>query len=136
MLLAQILAHTETDWEAVAADLRSRGVRDVVLVGPAPQWHPSLPLVVTRDRWTTGFDRVKEGLSPEILDIDRALQTLGARTTIRYVSLVGGCATTMGCLATVPGSDRQLMTVDSGHFSPAGSIYVADTILRPLLPSR
>ena len=137
VLLAQILAHTETDWEALAADLRARGVRDVILVGPAPQWRPSLPLVVTRDRWTTGFDRVKEGLSPEILDLDRALQNrLGASTAIRYVSLVGRLCDDQGCLATVPFSDRQLMTVDSGHFSPAGSIYVADTILRPLLPAR
>ena len=137
VVLAQILAHTETDWEALAVALRSRGARDVILVGPAPQWHPSLPMVVTRDHWTTGFDRVKEGLNPEMFELDRALQDrLGASSVIRYVSLVGRLCDDQGCLATVPGSDRQLMTVDSGHFSPDGSIYVANTILRPLLTSR
>jgi peptidoglycan/LPS O-acetylase OafA/YrhL len=135
VLLAQILAHTETGWESIAADLRSRGAREVILVGPAPQWHPSLPLVVTRDHWTTGFDRVKEGFNQEVLTIDRALQVrLGRSTAIRYVSLLDALCNDMGCLATVPGTDRQLITVDSGHFSPAGSVYVADTILRPYVP--
>ena len=36
-------------------------------------------------------------------------------------------------IATVPGTDKQLMAVDSGHLSPAGSRYVAETILAPHL---
>jgi hypothetical protein len=52
---------------------------------------------------------------------------------VRYVSLVQSLCTHDGCLATVPGTNRQLIAVDSGHLSPQGSIYVAETILRPAL---
>jgi peptidoglycan/LPS O-acetylase OafA/YrhL len=134
VVLAQILAHTETDWAALAAQLRALGARDVLLVGPMPQWQPSLPLVVTRFHWNGPFERVTEGLDPALFDIDRTLRArLESSTVIRYASLIGPLCSDAGCLATVPDSDQQLMVVDAGHLSPRGSAYVAETILRPYL---
>jgi len=137
VVLAQVLGHLDTDWEAMAAALHASGVRQVVLVGPSPQWLPSLPLIVTRYRWNGNFDRVTEGLNQEMFTMDRALgERLRGSTAVRYVSLIGALCNPDGCVATVPGSDRQLIAVDAGHLSPAGSVYVAETVLRPFLPTR
>ena len=131
VVLAQILAHTETDWVVLATHLRSLGARDVLLVGPAPQWQPTLPQVVTRFHWNASFERVKEGLDPAVFDIDRTLgAALAGSAEIRYASLVTPLCNESGCLATVPNTDQQLMAVDAGHLSPRGSAYVATTILR------
>ena len=137
VVLAQILAHTETDWVALATHLRSLGARDVLLVGPVPQWQPSLPLVVTRFHWNANFERVKEGLDPEMFALDRALgDQLAASPVIRFASVVTRLCNEAGCLATVPNTDQQLIAIDAGHLSPSGSAYVATTILRPYLPFR
>jgi hypothetical protein len=136
VVLAQILDHPETDWAALATALHQLGARSVLLVGPAPQWHPTLPEIVTDSYWTTGFERVKEGLDPAVFVVDRTLRDrLQSTPSIRYASLVEPLCNDAGCLATVPGTDRELMAVDSGHFSPGGSRYVADVILRSYLPS-
>jgi peptidoglycan/LPS O-acetylase OafA/YrhL len=137
LIVAQILAHTMTDWNALAAEMRAAGAKDVVLVGPAPQWLPSLPVLVTRHHWGESFDRVGEGLNPEQFETDRALNdALHNSSLVRYVSLIGALCNASGCLAALPNTDRQLMAVDQGHLSPFGSIYVADIILRPYLPAR
>jgi len=136
VVLAQIGAHPETDWVSLADALQGLGARRVLLVGPAPQWHPPLPEIVTHSYWDRGFARVTEGLDPAMFDIDRTLRVrLQSATSIQYVSLVAPLCNESGCLATVPGTDRELMAVDSGHFSPGGSRYVADVILRSQLPS-
>lgn len=134
VVLAQILAHEQTDWVAVASALHARGVTRVLLVGPAPQWMPSLPLVVTTDYWDRDFARVDRGLNDEVFETDRVLrERLATTSVVEYVSLLTELCNEAGCLATVPGTDRQLMAVDSGHLSPAGSRYVAETILAPRL---
>ncbi len=93
--------------------------------------------MVTRYHWNESYDRVKERLNPDMFEVDRVLMSrLQSSSTIRYVSLLGALCTDTGCLATVPGSDHQLMAVDAGHLTPAGSVYVAETLLRPYLPER
>ena len=134
VILAQILGHDATDWAVLADGVRQLGARRVVLVGPAPQWHPSLPAVVANQYWGHSYERVGYGLNADMLTLDRAMSDrLAHDRHLRYVSLVQSLCTNGGCLATVPGTDGQLMAVDSGHLSPQGSIYVAETILRPAL---
>jgi peptidoglycan/LPS O-acetylase OafA/YrhL len=134
VVLAQILAHEQTDWLSLARALRERGVPRILLVGPAPQWMPSLPMVVTTHHWGSDFTRVARGLNAEMFDTDRILkERLDATPQLEYVSLLTELCNDAGCLATVPGTDNQLMAVDSGHLSPAGSRYVGQTILAPYL---
>jgi peptidoglycan/LPS O-acetylase OafA/YrhL len=131
VVLAQILAHERTDWTEMATTLRALGVRRVVLVGPAPQWMPTLPLVVVNHHWGRRDARVSEGLNSEVFETDRILRSRYADSSLlTYVSLIDALCTREGCTAVVPGTDGELMAVDNGHLSPAASIYVADTVLR------
>ena len=134
VVLAQILAHEQTDWIEIARAIRQLGAERVVLVGPAPQWLPSLPLVVTTNYWGSNFERVSRGLNNDVFHTDQILRDrLGDSTELDYVSLLSALCNDQGCQATAPNSDRQLMTADNGHFSPAGSDYVGRTILAPYL---
>ena len=132
VVMAQVLAHEQTDWIEIARAVRQLGTRRVVLVGPAPQWLPSLPLVVATHYWGGDFRRVSHGLNGEVFETDRILQQrLAGSPDIDYVSLIAGLCDGDGCLGAVPGTDQQLMTADNGHLSPDGSIYVGRTILAP-----
>jgi peptidoglycan/LPS O-acetylase OafA/YrhL len=135
VVLAQVLAHEDTDWLAIARGLRELGASRVLLVGPAPQWLPNLPLVVATNYWGSNFDRVSRGLSPEPVRTDEVLQQrVGEANELEYVSLIDALCDGAGCLAVAPQSDRQLMTADNGHLSPDGSLYVGRAILAPFLP--
>ena len=70
VVLAQILAHDQTDWIALARHLRQLGAARVLLVGPAPQWMPSLPLIVATNYWGRNFERVANGLYAEVFQMD------------------------------------------------------------------
>jgi peptidoglycan/LPS O-acetylase OafA/YrhL len=134
VVLAQILGHDATDWESLARNARALGARRVLLVGPSPQWLPSLPLVVTRHHWGLPFDRVAQGANPEVFTLDRMLANRFAGShELQYVSLVTVLCTDDGCLGRVPGSGVELVAIDIGHLSPAGSRLVAETALRPAL---
>lgn len=136
LILAQAEGHEEVDWSAFAAFARRHGVRSVVLVGPAPQWLPSLPRIIVDHRWSRPEKVfVSEGLKASILDADATLARRYAMSTnLTYVSLIAGLCGAQGCRARLdaPGP-YNLTSVDYGHLSPEGSLFVARTILRDAL---
>jgi peptidoglycan/LPS O-acetylase OafA/YrhL len=134
VVLAQIVGHEATDWIALARALKALGAKRVMMVGPAPQWSPTLPLVVTTHHWGQNYDRVAQGLNRALFETDRVLSAqLAESDEPEYVSLLDSLCRADGCIAVVPRSAKQLIAVDSGHLSPAGSIFVAETILGPRL---
>ncbi len=135
VILAQIGGHEETDWTALAARVRERGARQVVVVGPIPQWRPSLPEIVVAQYWGRSFERVSYGLDQSLLAVDRDLkQKYAGATELRYVSMIDRLCNADGCFGAVPGSDPpELMAFDFGHLTLKGSAYIADAVLRPAL---
>ena len=138
VVLAQIGAHEETDWAGLTARVRALGAKDVVLIGPSPQWAPSLPLVVTSQYWGRSYDRVSYGLNADVLALDRRLATQFRESSLpRYVSLIERLCNADGCVAAVPGtSPPELVAFDMGHLTPRGSVYVAEIALRSALIAR
>jgi len=137
VVLAQIMGHQATDWVAMARALRAQGAQRVILVGPMPQWLPSLPAVVVNHYWQQDVSRVSRGLNAEPFTLDASLRTqLADSSEIEYAALNGALCNESGCLAALPGHDRQLLVVDSSHLSPLGSRYVAENILRSYLSDR
>ena len=135
VILAQRSAHDATDWTAVAARLRELGAKDVLVVGPAPEWVPSLPEVVSSQYWGRNYDRVGYGLSTDRIVMDRALKSRYAGSPLlKYVSLIDPLCGTDPCLAVIPGSSPpELLTFDAGHFTPNASRYVVRSVLAPYL---
>jgi hypothetical protein len=148
VILAQRSAHDATDWTALATHLRGLGAQDVLLVGPAPEWSPSLPEIVVSRYWGRNYDRVGYGLAADRIVMDRALKSRYAGSALlKYVSLIDalcGQATPTkwlppqdDCTAVIPGSSPpELMTFDAGHFTPNASRYLARTVLAPYLVAR
>ena len=131
VVLAQILVHEHTDWEEVAKTLHGLGVRRVVLVGPVPQWMPTLPLVVVNHHWGRDYARVSEGLNRAMFETDRILHDrYTGSSSLTFVSVIDSLCNQDGCIAVVPGTDGELMAVDNSHLSPAASVYVVESVLR------
>lgn len=133
VVIAQARAHEKTDWRKISDHLRSLGVKRVILIGPLPQWHPSLPEVIVTKRWGQDNRWVAEGLNPETAETDRALHAVGLEASgVILVSPIAKLCTRGGCMAVVPGSE-ELFAVDYGHLTPAASVYVVREILADAL---
>ena len=136
VILAQMSDHEQIDWEPLANRILQLGAARVIVIGPAPQWAPSLPEVVVSQYWGRDYSRVSHGLAQSVLAADRALKLrLASSASLTYVSLVDALCTEQGCQAVVDGTTNELLAFDAGHLTPAGSRFVAQTVLRPYLPS-
>jgi peptidoglycan/LPS O-acetylase OafA/YrhL len=134
VILAQKVGHGVTDWKQMAERLLALGVGRVVVIGPAPRWHPSLPEIVANHYWGKDFNRVSYGLQNDV-EVDRRLQVELANVPhLTYVSLLNGLCNDEGCVAVVPGSaNNDLTAFDFGHFTLKGSVFVAETQLQKIL---
>ncbi|MEN1973160.1 acyltransferase family protein [Luteimonas sp. MJ204] len=129
---AQVLRNLD---ETIVA-MQDAGVRQVVVVGPAPRWREWLPKLLVRRYDAAPFLRVPQRLRGETLPepgvLDRALATaLAGRTGVTHVSALDRLCDLRGCLVYVddPG---ELTTWDYGHLGPRASRRVADGVLDAL----
>ncbi|TDR89101.1 acyltransferase family protein [Enterovirga rhinocerotis] len=135
LFLARSQDHENQDWDAIARFAREAGVREVVLLGPLPQWHPSLPQVVVRRFWDVDRTDLRIPPAPAALATDRLLtERYGASPLLTYVSLTTPLCPDGRCQATVPvPGPYNLLAVDYGHLSPDGSLHVAKIAIAPAL---
>lgn len=123
VFLAQATQHERTDWDALAQHLLSLGAKRVVLIGPVPQWRPSLPAVAARSGQPIP-ERISTGLDAEVTATDTLLRQREFRN-LTYVSLIESLCTPQPCLAR---AGNQLLVVDYGHLSRSGALLAAGRV--------
>ena len=135
VILAQAAGHAGVDWPRLVDRIRQLGAAHVMVVGPFPEWRPSLPRIYAERHLVDGADYVSDGLALENVDVDRSVrQVIAGHDGATYVSLLDHLCKDGACLARVPGSDPpDLMAIDFGHLSPHGSAYVGRTVFKPVL---
>lgn len=133
VILAQRQQHERTDWAALAGELKRRGARRIVLIGPAPQWTLPLPHLIAKDHWPEVPLAIKRRLTPAMFVTDAILRRrYGDHPALSYVSLTAALCNEQGCRAR-GASPQEPMAIDYGHLSPSGSQHVARAILLPRL---
>lgn len=135
-----ILAH---DWPQSTAEkaldglaktvnfLRENGAVNIVLVGPVPHWTPTLQTVLMRrlmiSHSLTAEDfRIKDGLVPEIEDLDVDLRSLAEANRVNYVSPYRALCDDVGCLAVMSAPHEVLTSFDNAHLTPEASKFVVE----------
>lgn len=114
---------------ATLRKIKDAGVREVILIGPVPRWHPNLAEALTvyyRQQPFIDFpERLGEGLDKEKLVIDFRLEKLANQAGVRYLSPLKILCNEAGCLVRprVEGFGRAVMAIDDSHLSPEGSRY-------------
>jgi hypothetical protein len=132
VVVAQQKDHEDQDWEALSRKLKSLGVGQVVLVGPVPQWRPSLPAVVANRHWDDDAVAIVDtALDDDIMETNTLLKQASA-SELTLVPLIDSLCKADSCEARVaPSGD--LLLVDYGHLSAAGSLYVVKKMVLPHL---
>ncbi|WP_019671754.1 acyltransferase family protein [Psychrobacter lutiphocae] len=138
VVMTQAKNHDTQDWISISNKIQQISDATVVVVGPVPQWEPSLPKVMTKPRHWKKDERmiVDEGLDLKVIATEQAMMKKQPTEEYHYLSLVQDlCTVAEGVYACrVRGYDDTLLQVDYGHLSQQGSIYVVNEVLgQPIL---
>jgi peptidoglycan/LPS O-acetylase OafA/YrhL len=136
VVIAQSREHEKTNWTEMYEKLTLLGVKRIVLVGPVPQWVPSLPRVMIKPRnWNTDREYITDsGIYHQVIETDNLMAKINFPDEMQYVSLIDGlCFVEQNetfCRVYIPGADKELLQVDYGHLSQSGSKFIVNTFLK------
>ena len=134
-IVAQAGDHMAVDWPRLARRAIELGSSHVVVVGPSPVWRPSLPRVFAEHHLDDRAEFVAIGLDQERFAHDQLLaSTLANIANVTYVSLLKPLCRADGCVARMAGEGPpELIALDHGHLTPAGSAYVGEKVFKPII---
>lgn len=133
VVIAQKDQHDKTRWNEIAAQLRRDGVKHVVLLGPLPQWNPSLPSVIANRHWGENESHITDAaLDQSVMAADHAARSQIDPHALYFVSLIDKLCIANSCLVRLQ-DDDSLLQIDSGHLSAEGSLYIVKNFVLPAL---
>jgi len=132
VVIAQKDQHDKTRWNDIATRLKRYGVKHIVLLGPLPQWSPSLPSVIANRHWQQNESHISDpALDQSVMAADRATHSQIDPEAIDFVSLIDKLCIANACLVRL--QDDSLLQIDSGHLSEEGSLYIVKNFVLPEL---
>lgn len=136
VVIAQANSHDKTNWNELNEKLHELGVSHVILVGPVPQWSPSLPrvMVKTKNWYHVGNFISDVGLDLDLINLDSQMKLMKYPQGMSYVSLIDQLCRKNNlnlyeCRIRAE-NETELLQVDYGHLSQSGSLFVVETILK------
>ncbi len=120
---------------ATLDELTKAGVKQIILVGPPPQWTIPLPRSLVNIYQITGAIplRTNVALEENVTEVDnRIAEICAARMGVIYVSARKTFCNEEGCLTRVGEGAEAITTWDYGHFTTRGAEYMARSL--PLSP--
>lgn len=130
ILLAQKTDHHENEYNKILQYIEDNNLDSkLILVGPVPQWHPSLPSAIAKRHFNNEERSITDNsLSQEVLFVDQKLHQMYKSSEIVYISLIDGLCKQNHCLAKVDNNNTPLVW-DYGHLSLEGSEFVVDNFI-------
>lgn len=136
VIIAQRNQHDLTDWSEVTKYLKELGVSHILLIGPVPQWQPSLPETMIKSaHWKTFSKFISDSnLDLSIINVNNEMKKKVFPKNVIYISVIDGLCIKLSnqkysCRVKPENSDN-LIQVDYGHLSKEGSLFVVNLIIR------
>lgn len=136
ILVAQRRGHDENDYFEISNFLRDNGLDSkLVIVGPVPQWQPSLPNAIAKRHFSPEDTIINDrSFVSNVFSLDTHLKNKYAQSEIHHISLIDQLCSELGCLAKVDNRNTPLVW-DYGHLSLEGSIFVAENFIKQEISS-
>lgn len=130
VIIAQQHNHDKNDYAGIVGQLSSIGIKNIVLIGPVPQWQPSLPRSIALRHFSAQEKTINDNsFDSTLLDTDKNMKTaFGAGSNATYISLLDHLCKGTECLAKVDNHNAPLVW-DYGHLSLPGSDFIVKEIL-------
>jgi peptidoglycan/LPS O-acetylase OafA/YrhL len=119
--------------EVTVSELKKLGLRNIILIGPPPQWQDSLSKQLV-NHWKNNLQigvppvRLRVGLVDSIPALDVRMESLSKQLGVHYISAYLAMCNKEGCLTRRTLEDTGITTFDNGHFSEHGSVMLFEKI--------
>lgn len=119
------------EWDEIIHELEKYNVKTLYIVGPVPQWDPSLPHAYAMQLGHAFPANINHYLSKKTIDENNYLNSLIVNSSnvevIKIHPFEFLCRGSKSCDYLVPGAPEEdrLMSFDYGHLSYSGSIYLS-----------
>ncbi len=109
--------------------LKLMGVKRIHVIGPPPEWHPSLFEVLIKHALRDTFEhklqnRISEGVTTSTA-LDQQLKQLTVEKDVAFISLLDILCNKDGCITKIGPNPEDLVGYDDGHLSKKGGEFVA-----------
>lgn len=136
VVMAQQNEHNKTDWISIINELKSAGVKNIVIVGAVPQWKPSLPKIMIKDKHfnNPSFFINDDGLDMQVINDDKIAEKIVKNLKnkqVSYISIINKMCIMKHdkyfCQTRI--DKNELTYVDYGHLTRKASIYVVKNFI-------
>jgi peptidoglycan/LPS O-acetylase OafA/YrhL len=130
VIMAQRSDHEKNNYDQISSHLIELGIKHIILIGPVPQWQPSLPRAIALRHFDQNIkNTTDDSFEYRLFDTDKTMKSRYRKNTIiSYISLLDQLCKGDECLAKVDNVNTPLIW-DYGHLSLEGSKYIAQHIL-------
>lgn len=130
VIMVQKSEHEKNNYSEIVDHLYNLGIKNVVLLGPVPQWQPSLPRTIALRHFSTHEKMFNDNsFDSSLFNSDGKMKaTFGDHPKSHYISLLDHLCNNSECLAKVD-DDNMPLVWDYGHLSLSGSDFVVKEIL-------
>ena len=134
VVLAMSKKHELIDWEETIRVLKEKGVNKVIIIGPVPQWKPSLPKVYVKRHMGSEFINDAR-FDYSLLKTNNIMKTRMKNIEgVVYVDLINAlCKVEIEELLCKAKIGQALLVFDYGHLTTEGAIFVAENLLEEYL---
>jgi peptidoglycan/LPS O-acetylase OafA/YrhL len=103
----------------------------ITIIGPVPQWRPTLPAAMMRQKIEVSADiYLRPAIFGEVSAVDAALRAQTARRNVTFFSALQALCDNDKCLATTQLNGVATLTAwDSGHLTAGGAVFLARKLL-------
>ncbi len=117
------------DWQLLGPTLQALqqlGIRRIEVVGPMPQWLPSLPIVLTRSGATMAETplRAIHGTDPRVARLDGEMKVFVEQRGAHYLSPYSILCNADGCMTRIGDRPESMLQWDASHLTLAGTDYL------------
>jgi hypothetical protein len=137
VIMAQREQHDQNNLGEIAYELVRLGVKQVLIVGPVPQWHIDLPRIIARKYWYYPAGEIKDNnFKNELIKVNRVVKESVAsqsNSRIKFISVIDQLCSQDGQCMAILDDKRTPLVFDYGHLTAEGSVYVVNTVLKPYL---
>ena len=110
-------------------ELQSNGIKNIILIGGVPQYHPSLPIRLLSKRAPLGAIESLQENQSNIIEYDEKLQSLVKGMNVRFVSALNKFCNLDTCKVTTQFNGETIpVAYDSGHLTEGGAAWFSNTI--------
>ena len=102
--------------------------KPVFVIGPPPQWDPSLPRTVVEHfkQFGTAPDHIVPGLERRVARVDRKMTEQLRDRGVTYISARSVFCNKDGCLTRTGTGPQDFVSYDYGHLTRAGGLYLLE----------